>query len=84
MGKPFTVNINRYDPYKTYRFLVYFGGNTPYDTPVYWRPDLPAGAELEGPAIIDQLDSTTVLPPGATMTVDRWSNIIMRVGGEIR
>jgi phage tail-like protein len=23
MGKPFTVNINRYDPYKTYRFLVY-------------------------------------------------------------
>jgi phage tail-like protein len=24
MGKPFTVNINRYDPYKTYRFLVYF------------------------------------------------------------
>jgi phage tail-like protein len=24
MGKPFTVNIHRYDPYKTYRFLVYF------------------------------------------------------------
>jgi phage tail-like protein len=28
MGKPFTVNINRADPYKTYRFLVYFGGST--------------------------------------------------------
>ena len=28
MGKPFTVNINRYDPYKTYRFLVYFGTST--------------------------------------------------------
>ena len=28
MGKPFTVNINRYDPYKTYRFLVYFGQST--------------------------------------------------------
>jgi len=24
MGKPFTVNINRFDPYKTYRFLVFF------------------------------------------------------------
>lgn len=24
MGKPFSVNINRFDPYKTYRFLVYF------------------------------------------------------------
>jgi|SRR5260370_982747 phage tail-like protein len=28
MGKPFTVNINRYDPYKTYRFLIYFGTST--------------------------------------------------------
>ena len=25
MGKPFTVNINRFDPYKSYRFWVYFG-----------------------------------------------------------
>jgi phage tail-like protein len=25
MGKPFSVNINRFDPYKSYRFLVYFG-----------------------------------------------------------
>lgn len=28
MGKPFTVNINRFDPYKSYRFLVYFGQTT--------------------------------------------------------
>ena len=28
MGKPLTVNINRYDPYKSYRFLVYFGTST--------------------------------------------------------
>jgi phage tail-like protein len=28
MGKPFTVNINRFDPYKSFRFQVYFGGNT--------------------------------------------------------
>ena len=25
MGKPFSVNINRFDPYKNYRFLVYLG-----------------------------------------------------------
>src|SRR5262249_23422298 len=31
MGKPFSVNTNRFDPYKTYRFLVYFGETT---TPV--------------------------------------------------
>jgi phage tail-like protein len=28
MGKPFTVNMNRFDPYKTFRFLVYFGIST--------------------------------------------------------
>jgi len=31
MGKPFTVNLNRFDPYKTFRFLVYFDTAT---TPV--------------------------------------------------
>jgi phage tail-like protein len=24
MGKPFSVNVNRFDPYKNFRFLVYF------------------------------------------------------------
>jgi phage tail-like protein len=28
MGKTFTVNVNRFDPYKSYRFLVYFGTST--------------------------------------------------------
>jgi phage tail-like protein len=31
MAKPFTVNLNRFDPYKTFRFLVYFETST---TPV--------------------------------------------------
>jgi len=31
MSKPFTVNVNRFDPYKAYRFLVYLGTST---TPV--------------------------------------------------
>jgi phage tail-like protein len=28
MGKPFSVNINRFDPYKAYRFLVFLGDST--------------------------------------------------------
>jgi phage tail-like protein len=28
MGKPFSVNINRFDPYKSYAFLVYIGSST--------------------------------------------------------
>ncbi|MCC6393703.1 MAG: phage tail protein [Bryobacterales bacterium] len=31
MGKPFSVNTNRFDPYKNFRFLVYFEGTS---TPV--------------------------------------------------
>ncbi|PZV10027.1 MAG: phage tail protein [Leptolyngbya sp.] len=31
MGRPFSVNIYRYDPYKTFQFLIYFGTST---TPV--------------------------------------------------
>lgn len=28
MGKPFSVNTTRFDPYKNFRFLVYFEGST--------------------------------------------------------
>ena len=47
------------------------------DTPLYLRSDLPAGTKLEGPAIVDQLDSTTVVPPGLRADVDEWLNIRM-------
>jgi N-methylhydantoinase A len=33
-------------------------------TPVFARDRLGAGAVLEGPAIITQLDATTLIPPG--------------------
>jgi N-methylhydantoinase A len=48
---------------------------TPLDTPLYVRADLPAGATLSGPAVIDQLDSTTLVPPGWRAEVDEWLNI---------
>jgi N-methylhydantoinase A len=47
------------------------------DTPLYLRSELGAGARLEGPAIIGQLDSTTVVPPGWRAEVDEWLNIRM-------
>jgi N-methylhydantoinase A len=47
------------------------------DTPLYLRSELPSGAKLDGPAIIDQLDSTTLVPPGWRAEVDEWLNIRM-------
>ncbi len=63
------------------RRAVWFEGGAPVETPVYRRDDLKAGTRFAGPAIIEQLDSTTAVPPGVAAEVDRFLNIIMRVGG---
>jgi N-methylhydantoinase A len=60
---------------------VYFDGGW-HKTPIYQREKLPAGATLAGPAIVQQLDSTTVLDPGATAKVDALSNLVIAVGGK--
>lgn len=54
---------------------VYFGSDGWVQTPVYDRSSLPAGTTFVGPAIIDQLDSTTVVPPRTTAEIDEWLNI---------
>ncbi|MGW3470411.1 hydantoinase/oxoprolinase family protein [Saccharopolyspora sp. NPDC000995] len=54
---------------------VYFEGQGWVDTPVHDRAALPAGCRLTGPAVIEQLDSTTVVPPGARVEIDEWLNI---------
>jgi N-methylhydantoinase A len=43
--------------------------------PVYDRYVLSAGAELEGPAIIEERESTTVVGPGAHVQVDDARNL---------
>jgi N-methylhydantoinase A len=47
------------------------------DTPVYDRYALSAGTTIAGPAIVEERESTTVLPPGATATVDAHANLIV-------
>src|SRR5438046_1555731 len=49
------------------------------DTPVYDRYALAPGAHLTGPAIVEERESTTVLPPGATASVDEYANLIVEV-----
>jgi len=61
------------------RPVHFSGAGEPVETPVYRRPDLGAGVELAGPLVVEQLDSTTVVPPGATLIVDPWLNLILDV-----
>jgi N-methylhydantoinase A len=57
---------------------VWFAETGGAETPIYWRPDLAAGATFKGPAIVEQVDSTTVVPPGFETQIDGWLNIIIR------
>ena len=47
------------------------------DCPVYQRERLDVGARFSGPALVDQLDCTTVVPPGFSARVDTARNIII-------
>ncbi len=53
-------------------------------TPFYERDLLRAGDRLEGPAIIEQYDSTTVVPPGLTAEIDRFGNILIDCTTRVR
>jgi N-methylhydantoinase A len=50
-----------------------------HDTPVYWRDHLPLDLDLKGPAIIEQMDTTIVIDPGARVTADADGNLIVEV-----
>ena len=50
------------------------------DTPVYSREKLPLDAQITGPAILEQLDATTVLEPGDVARSDVDGNIVIEVG----
>jgi N-methylhydantoinase A/oxoprolinase/acetone carboxylase beta subunit len=51
-----------------------------FDTPRYERDRLPLDVPIPGPAIVLQTDSTTVVPPGATLTAGRDGNLFIRLG----
>jgi N-methylhydantoinase A len=46
-------------------------------TPVYDRYRLQPGARLAGPAIVEERESTVVVPDGATVTVDGYRNLVV-------
>ena len=47
------------------------------DCPIYQRDQLDVGANFAGPAILEQLDCTTVVRPGHIARVDEWKNLIV-------
>lgn len=51
----------------------------PIDTPVYAREKLQAGHRFNGPAIVEQYDSTTVVCPEQSASVDKYGNLAITI-----
>ena len=57
---------------------VYFQAAGDYiDCTIYDREKLGAGATFTGPGIVEEWTSTTVVPPGWQLTVDRYGNLLL-------
>jgi N-methylhydantoinase A len=64
---------------------IYFSADTAVDSAIFARADLLPGQRIEGPAVIEQLDTTTPIYPGdvATVTADGHLVVKLAVGGEV-
>ncbi len=65
------------DP-KTGERNAFFGREIGWrQTPVLRRERLPAGMEIQGPAIVEEMSSTTVIHPSQQVIVDEFGNLII-------
>ncbi len=61
------------------RMVVHFAQGD-QDVPLYDRASLRAGNGFTGPAIVTQLDATTLVPPGWTVEVHPSASLVLRRG----
>jgi N-methylhydantoinase A len=59
---------------------VWFAADEPTDCTIYLRHQLAAGVELEGPLIVAEPDSTTLVARGDRLTVDESGVLVITIG----
>jgi N-methylhydantoinase A len=59
------------------RAVIYHDPERPIEASIWWRPALAAGTEIAGPAVIEERNSTTFVPPGDRAVIDAWGNIVI-------
>jgi N-methylhydantoinase A len=62
------------------RAVVYEDPARPVEASIVWRQGLAAGSEIAGPAVIEEPNSTTFVPPGDRAVIDAWGNIVITLG----
>jgi N-methylhydantoinase A len=58
---------------------VWFPASGFIETPVYRRDRIPTGKTFAGPAVVEQMDTTTIVPPDAAVTADRAGNLAIEL-----
>lgn len=70
-------------PFEETRRDVAFGdAANPIQSRILWRPSLPAGFAIEGPAVIEEPNATTLLHPGDIATITGAGHILIRIPQE--
>lgn len=64
------------------RRVVHFEESGAVDCPVYDRAKFGRAERVNGPCIIEQMDSTTVVPPNTWFSIDKFGNLIIRAFDE--
>ena len=77
--EPVRVNLREDpEPAPTAVRSAIFEDSKVYETPIHDRSALSAGHMLQGPIIIEQFDTTTVVPPGWHVSIDAYANLVIR------
>jgi N-methylhydantoinase A len=72
---PYRASANGDDPGLGTRRVVFAG--VEHETPVLLRERLPGLSSHEGPVVIEEQSSTTLVPPGSTAALDEHGNIVI-------
>jgi N-methylhydantoinase A len=62
------------------RKVIFDNAEKPLDARIVWRPALKPGDVIEGPAVIEEPNSTTLVPPGDIVTVADTGHMIIQIG----
>jgi len=59
---------------------VWFDAEGPVECPIFRRAKLAAGTRLAGPAVVEEVDSTTLVFPGDALEVHPGGSLVLTIG----
>jgi len=76
IAEPFTPEAPQPEQFRS---VIFDDPDHPLSARILWRASLPAGTIVEGPAVIEESNSTTLLYPGDVMQVTAHGHLVIQV-----